>query len=77
MAAVERKNSNLSHVANLLTSILLCYPEIAAINLDSKTNLVRLVFYISTSLACDSVDKIKERLRQSMDAYYFIMNKEC
>ena len=59
MAPVKRKDSSVSHIANLLTSILLCYPEIATINLDPKTNLVRFVFYLSTSLAGDAVDVLR------------------
>ncbi len=76
MAPVKRKDSSVSHTANLLTSILLCYPEIATINLDPKTNLVRFIFYLSTSLAGDAVDVFKERLQQSLKAYYFLVNKE-
>jgi hypothetical protein len=76
MAPLKRKDSSVSHTANLLTSILLCYPEIATINLDPKTNLVRFIFYLSTSLTGDAVDVFKERLQQSLDAYYFLVNKD-
>jgi hypothetical protein len=76
MAPLKRKDSSVSHTANLLTSILLCYPEIATINLDPKTNLVRFIFYLSTSLDGEAVAVFSERLQQSLDAYYFLVNKD-
>jgi hypothetical protein len=76
MAPLKRKDSSVSHTANLLTSILLCYPEIATINLDPKTNLVRFIFYLSASLAGDVVDAFTECLQQSLNAYYFLVNKD-
>lgn len=76
MATVNRKDSSVSHIANLLTSILLCYPEIATINLDPKTNLVKFTFYLSNSLPQDAIGVFEERMRQSLDAYYFLINKD-
>jgi hypothetical protein len=75
---VKRKDSSVSHThtASLLTSILLCYPEIAALNLDPKDNLVRFVFYLDTPLQDDDIAAFKQRLQQSLDAYYFLVNKD-
>mgnify|MGYP001003741060 CR=1 FL=1 len=40
------KNSSVPHIANLLTSILIHYPEIAKIKLDPKKQVVKIAFYI-------------------------------
>jgi hypothetical protein len=77
MATMKRKENSVAYIANLLTSILLCYPEIAAINLDPKTNLASFIFYISGSLTCDVIDDFKMRLKQSLDAYHFIINRDA
>ena len=76
MAKVNRKDSSVSHIANLLTSILLCYPEIGTINLDPKENLVKFTFYLSNSLTTDAIALFEERMQQSLNAYYFILNKD-
>jgi hypothetical protein len=36
------KNSSVPHIANLLTSILIHYPEIAKIKLDPKKQVVKI-----------------------------------
>jgi hypothetical protein len=76
MAPVKKKDSSVSHTANLLTSMLLCYPEIATINLDPKNSLVKFIFYLSTSLTDDCLNVFKERLQRSLDAYYFLVDKD-
>jgi hypothetical protein len=76
MTPVTKKDSSVSHIANLLTSILLCYPEIATINLDHKACIVRFTFYISKCLSKKTTDAFKKRLQQSLNAYYFLINKD-
>ncbi len=76
MSHVTKKDSSVSHIANLLTSILLCYPEIATINLDHKSCMVRFTFYLSSSLSKKAVDSFKKRLQQSLHAYYYLINKD-
>lgn len=76
MATVRRKNSSVSHIANLFTSVLLCYPEIATINLDPQTSLVKFVFYLSSAFPKDTIELFRGRMQQSLDAYYFLINKD-
>ncbi|MGD0153436.1 MAG: hypothetical protein ABSC17_06700 [Thermacetogeniaceae bacterium] len=76
MAKVQRKDGSVSHIANLLTSILLCYPEIGTINLDPKTNLVKFTFYLSSSLNSGAIGDFKKHMRQSLEAYYYLINKD-
>lgn len=70
------KHSNITHIANLLASILLCYPEIATINFDSKTCIARFTFYLSDVLSKETMETFHKHLLNSYKAYFFLEHKE-
>ncbi|NPV28286.1 MAG: hypothetical protein HPY58_01250 [Firmicutes bacterium] len=69
-------NNNVSHIANLLTSILLCYPEIATINLDPKSRTVKFTFYLSNGVAKAKLKEFHRHLKESLRAYYYLEKRE-
>ncbi|MDH7578452.1 MAG: hypothetical protein QHH75_11730 [Bacillota bacterium] len=68
----EKENHNVSHVANLLTSILLCYPEIATINLDPKSRIVKFTFYLLNNVSREKLKEFHQHLFQSLHTYYYL-----
>lgn len=71
----KNKVSNFPHIANLLSSLLLCYPEIAAINLEPRANVVKFSFYID-NVAKKKLFSFKKKIEQSLLAYYNLEKKE-
>lgn len=69
--ALKKKNSNISQIANLITSALLYYPEIASINLEPKENLVVFNFYLK-EVQEKGVFKFQKQLQQMLEAYYYL-----
>jgi hypothetical protein len=67
-------DSNVPHIANLLTSILIYYPEIATINLDPKTQIIKFTFYLQNIISQDTIRSIENYLHQSLEAYYYLEN---
>lgn len=64
------KNSSVPHIANLLTSILIHYPEIAKIKLDPKKQVVKIAFYIKN--ISQKIKPLKEHLKQSLQTYHHL-----
>ncbi len=64
------KSSNVPHIANLLTSILIRYPEIATINLDSKAQVVKFTFYLKN--VTNKMETVEKHLQQSLKTYYYL-----
>ncbi len=73
----NKKDSSISHVANLLTSILLCYPEIATINLDPKSRIVKFTFYLSNSVSDETLKIFEQHLQQSLNTYYYLEKRDA
>lgn len=69
------QESSVPHIASLLASLLVCYPEIAAINLEPKTNVVKFIFYL-TNITKEKLDAFGKILEQSLYTYYFLEKKE-
>lgn len=74
MSVSYNQNSSVPHIANLLTSILIHYPEIATIKLDPKTQVVKFSFYIKN--ISHKVKSIERHLQQSLQTYYYLENVE-
>lgn len=68
------KNSSVPHIANLLTSILIHYPEIATIKLDPKTRVVKFNLYLKN--LSQKVKLLEKHLQQSLQTYYYLENVE-
>jgi hypothetical protein len=64
------KNSSVPHIANLLTSILIHYPEIAKIKLDPKKQVVKIAFYIKN--ISQKIKPVEEHLKQSLQTYHYL-----
>lgn len=69
---IHKGDSSVPHIANLLTSILIYYPEIATINLDPKIQVIKFTFYLKNFISPEKINAIKEHLRQSLEAYYYL-----
>lgn len=67
-------DSSVPHIANLLTSILIYYPEIATINLDPKTQIIKFTFYLKSIISPGQIKTLENYLHQSLDAYYYLEN---
>lgn len=74
MAIYDKKNSSVPHIANLLTNILIHYPEIATIKLDPTTQVVKFNFYLKN--IPQQVKQIEKSLQQSLQTYYYLENVE-
>lgn len=78
---MARRNNNrdnsIAHIANLLTSILLYYPEVVTINLDPKTCVVKFTFYLSSLIPEKTLKLFQERLQQSLNAYYYLEKRKA
>ncbi len=72
MALSYHNNSSVPHMANLLTSILIHYPEIATIKLDPKTQIVKFNFYIKN--ISQKLKPLEKNLQQSLRTFYFLEN---
>jgi hypothetical protein len=69
------KNSSVPHMANLLTNILIHYPEIATIKLDPKTQVVKFNFYLKNMP--QPVKSIEQYLQQSLQTFYYLEKVEA
>lgn len=65
-------DSSAPQIANLLTSILIYYPEIATINLDPKKQVIKFTFYLKNIISPEKIKMVQNYLRQSLDAYYYL-----
>jgi len=65
-----QKNSSVPHIANLLTSILIHYPEIATINLDPKDRVIKFSFYLKNITL--ELGEVKKYMQQALQAYYYL-----
>jgi len=66
----NQKNSSVPHIANLLTSILIHYPEIATINLDPKDRVIKFSFYLKNITI--ELGEIEKYMQQALQAYYYL-----
>ncbi len=62
--------NSVPHMANLLTDILINYPEIATIKLDPKSQVVKFSFYLKTTP--QQVNQIENELQQTLQTYYYL-----
>ena len=75
MTVSYNKNSSVPHIANLLTNILIHYPEIATIKLDPKTQVVKFNFYLKNMP--QPVKPIEQYLQQSLQTFYYLEKVEA
>lgn len=75
MTVSYNKNSSVPHIANLLTNILIHYPEIATIKLDPKTQVVKFNFYLKNMP--QPVKSIEQYLQQSLQTFYYLEKVEA
>jgi hypothetical protein len=74
--SVNKQNRSVSHIANLLASILLYYPEIATINLDPRSQVVKFTFYVQGLISGEDQESLQHHIMQCLDAYHFLEKKE-
>lgn len=65
----ETRNSD---SANLLISILIRFPQIGTVKLDSKKGLIGFDFMLSNEVAETELELYKEKLLQMLNAYHFV-----
>ncbi|HHY40714.1 MAG TPA: hypothetical protein GX502_05625 [Syntrophaceticus sp.] len=70
MSIPYQNNSSVPHIANLLTSILIHYPEIATINLDPKDRVIKFSFYLKNINI--ELEEIEKYMQQALQAYYYL-----
>jgi len=70
------KNNDVTGSVGLLISILICYPEVAAINFDPGKQLLRFTFMYSKVLKDNELDNLKEKLLNSIEVYNLLEGKE-
>ena len=75
MTISNNKNNSVPHIANLLTNILIHYPEIATMKLEPKTQEVKFSFYLKN--IPQKVKKIEQYLQQILQTYYYLENVEA
>lgn len=70
--ANRQGDSSAPQIANLLTSLLIYYPEIATINLDPRKQIIKFTFYLKNAISPEKIKMAQNYLRQSLDAYYYL-----
>ncbi|OPY63187.1 MAG: hypothetical protein A4E56_00781 [Pelotomaculum sp. PtaU1.Bin065] len=65
----DGKSNDVNGSVGLLISILVCYPEVAAINFDPEKQLIRFTFIYSKVLIENELDNLKARLFNSIEVY--------
>lgn len=70
------KNSDSNGSVGLLISILVCYPEVSAINFDPQKQLLRFTFICSKILADDQLDVLKDKLFSSIEVFSQLESRE-
>ncbi|MCG9968168.1 hypothetical protein L9W92_08905 [Pelotomaculum terephthalicicum JT] len=65
----DGKSNDVNGSVGLLISILVCYPEVAAINFDPEKQLIRFTFIYSKVLIENELDNLKARLLNSIEVY--------
>lgn len=70
------RNSDVTGSVGLLTSILVCYPEVAAINFDPGKQLLRFTFIYAKVLQDKELAHLKEKLLNSIEVYNLLEGKE-
>ncbi len=70
MSIPYQKNNSVPYIANLLTSILIHYPEIATINLDPKDRVIKFSFYLKNITL--ELGEVKKYMQQALQAYYYL-----
>lgn len=63
--------------ARLLVSVILRHPEIGTVNYDPKNYLLRLNFLIRRSLTDQEYSQAVTKLRASLDAFYYVDNRQA
>jgi len=57
---------------NLLTSILVRYPEVATVNLDPDQQLLTLTFILSRPVSGDALASLREKLLTGIDVFNWL-----
>ncbi|MDF9407432.1 MAG: hypothetical protein A4E52_01297 [Pelotomaculum sp. PtaB.Bin013] len=70
------KNNDVNSSVGLLISILVCYPEVAAINFDPEKQLLRFTFMYSKVLIDNELNDLKARLLSSIEVYNLLEGKD-
>ncbi len=70
MAVLYHKNNSVPYIANLLTSILIHYPEIATIKLEPKDQVIRFSFYLKD--VTQNTKTVEKHLEQALQSYYYL-----
>lgn len=74
--AYNGKDNDVTGSVGLLISILVCYPEVAAINFDPEKQLLRFTFIYAKVLEDKELNLIKRKLLQSVEVYNMLEGKE-
>jgi len=70
------KNNDVNGSVGLLISILVCYPEVAAINFDPEKQLLRFTFMFSKVLIDNELNDLKAKLLSSIEVYNLLEGNE-
>lgn len=72
MVKRHRSGDETGDSVNLLTSILVRYPEVATINFDPEQQLLTFTFILSKPIPGDGVASLREKLLASIEVYNWL-----
>ncbi len=71
----KREGTSVTRAANLLASILLCFPEVALLSLDARARVIKFTFYLASSVSPEMLASFRERFEESLQAYYSLRKR--
>jgi hypothetical protein len=72
-----REDREIEKGVTLLASILVRYPEVSTVNLDSKFRILKLTFILKGPVPSDRIKAFETKLRDSLDAYSHIIEEKA
>ena len=71
-ARVSLSESRDSDIVSLLISILVRFPQIGTVKIDSKKQVLWLNFMLSQSVTAEEIQNFEQQLINTLRAYYHI-----
>lgn len=66
-----------SESVELLTSIMVCYPEVGTINFEPDKQVLKFTFILSQVLPDEEIDQFRDKLLASIEAYNNLENRQA
>ncbi|MBM7854478.1 hypothetical protein JOC37_000851 [Desulfohalotomaculum tongense] len=77
MSSVYKSSEDVTETVNLLTSILVRYPEISTINFNPEKKTLKLNFIFADVLEESELKSLQEFIRDSIEAYNMLERKKA